>query len=167
MKNRDEVEKSIVKIPDIIDLKRLNCLFRKKWHFLIVKVDYLFGESKANNGIDLIKEIDESKDESSLHFFLTIFSGIEDIDDQWVGNYNSESIRGSDKAPWQLAFSGMYFMPDNECWCGIYIDNIGQDIVVIGGEDFFINQLNKKIDHCHLLDVDQIIKHPRLFDFYR
>jgi len=87
MKNRSEIEKSIItEIPDIIDLRNLGSLFREEWNYVIIKVDYLFGEDKNNDGIDLIKKVDGSQKGSNLHFFLTIFSGIEGIDDAWVEN---------------------------------------------------------------------------------
>ena len=109
-------------------------------------------------GFDCLKLIDESSDKDVLNFYLTEFSDMRamNLSSVWQEEYNSEAIYGSDKEQWQFALSGMYFLPQNESWCAVYVDNIGRDFILLGANKKLLAKMKNTFNSKYLLNVEDL-----------
>ena len=149
--NREFLENNIVNINS----DKFESTFLNDWSYVLIDPDLFFGEEPTDNGIDILRDIENVSADSRLFFYLTTFSDIEIAD--WDEGYSTSSISASNKTQWQFAFSGMYFTSTSLKWCGVYLDTLGQECVVIGADRTFIEKLKSNIKGSSILDSEFII----------
>jgi hypothetical protein len=72
---------------------------------------------------------------------MSVLSDEDGLNKGWTENYSSKAICNSTFEGWLEAHLGCYFMPDNESWCAIYVDDQPQDFVVFGANPELICKL--------------------------
>jgi len=157
--NRQFLENNIVNVSS----DKFENTFLNDWKYILIDPDYFFGEGTSDIGIDVLRGLDEVSDDSSLSFFLTTFSDVGEIEADWHECYSTSKVNSSSKISWQLAFAGMYFTSDSLKWCGVYLDTLGQECIVFGANDIFIEKLKSNMPKNLILDAEYIldIQHRR------
>ncbi|GDY24483.1 MULTISPECIES: hypothetical protein [unclassified Agarivorans] len=151
--NREFIETNVVNLNS----EMFESTFLNDWSYILIDPDFFFGGELADIGIDILRDLENASKDSLLFFYLTMFSDIEYPPPNWEEFYTTFSINESDKSQWQMAFSGMYFTSSSLKWCGVYVDTLGQECVVFGSDNQFLEQLKNNIPVSAVLDAEYIM----------
>ena len=151
--NREFLESNIVNVNS----DKFENTFLNNWQYILIDPDFFFGEGHSDIGIDFLRSLEDVSDDYLLSFFLTTFSDVDEIEADWNELYSTSEVNASDKIAWQLAFAGMYFTSHSLKWCGVYLDTMGQECIVFGANDIFIEKLKSNIPESVILDAEYIL----------
>lgn len=163
MKNRNEIEGVIFDYDVISTLFDFSEVFINGWDYVFLDPNVFFDDDDDDDEdvfyVNYLRSIDGSKLGDKLNFYLTTFDCIPSIESSWFENYDSKYIASSTAQQWELAFAGMYFVPDNLNWCAIYIDQPGRDYIMLGSSHDLIEKI-KANGEC-VLQKEVVMKSSR------